>query len=183
MKFLARFTVALVIFLAAGAVAAQQSDRDRGIDLYREGKFPEAIVLLEKSIAANETDRAAWLYLGGAHVYAGDESNARKAFGKLNIKPTTPQPKYERSVKVTYKPRATYTEETRKKLSSGTVRIAVEFCGDGSIGFVFPLPTVIDRDLVQQSVNAAKGIRFEPAMKDGKPVTVINFVEYGFFIG
>ncbi len=67
-------------------------------------------------------------------------------------------------------------------MSSGTVRIAVEFRADGTIGFTFPLKSPIDRELVQQSVDAVKGIRFEPAMKDGKPLTVINFVEYGFMV-
>lgn len=104
-----------------------------------------------------------------------------KAFGNSNIKQSAPPPKYEKTVKITYKPRAGYTNELRLNLSSGTVRIAVEFQADGTIGFVFPLQTV-NMDLVPPSVNAAKGIQFEPAIKDGKPVTVIYLVEYGFSI-
>ena len=183
MKFLARFTVVLGIFLSAAAVAAQQTDRDRGIDLYSEGKFADAIPVLEKSVAVDPTDRAAWLYLGASYVHTGEEEKATNAFKKSNVRGNVPQPKYDSSVNVTYKPRATYTERARRKMSSGSVRIAVEFLADGTIGFVFPLKTPVDPELVQQSVDAAKGIRFEPAMKNGKPVTVVNFVEYGFRIG
>jgi len=182
MKFLASFAATLVIFVSAGAVAAQQSDRDRGIDLYRDGKFTEAMVLLEKSVAANEKDRAAWLYLGGAYVHAGDETKARNAFEKSNAKPTVPQPKYERSVKLTNRPRPKYTEKARGNHASGTVRIAIELRADGAVGFVFPLQT-IKQDLIQPSLDAAKGTQFEPAMKDGKAVTVITMFQYGYWIG
>ncbi len=182
MKFLARLTVVLAIFVSVGAVAAQRPDRDRGIDLYREGKYVEAIDVLEKTVAANEKDRAAWLYLGGAYVHAGDETKARNAFEKSNAKPTVPQPKYERSVKLTNRPRPKYTEKARGNRASGTVRIAIELRADGTVGFVFPLQT-IKQDLIQPSLDAAKGTQFEPAMKDGKPVTVITMFQYGYWIG
>src|SRR6185503_20138641 len=183
MKHLIRRNAILVMFLLAGTAFAQQTERDRGIDLYREGKFADAISVLEKSVAADESDRAAWLYLAGAYIHTDEKSKAMKAFDKSRVRPTAPQPKYDKSVKVTYKPHPTYTDQARKRMSSGTVRIAVEFRADGTIGFAFPLQTLVDPELVQQSVNAAKGIRFEPAMKNGEVVTVINLVEYGFWIG
>ena len=183
MKFVFRCAIILSIFLVASAVSAQQTDRDSGIDLYREGKFKEAIALLEKCVAADETDRAAWIYLGGAYVHTGESAKAVTAFSKSSVRPTGAQPKYDSSVKITYKPRATYSETGRRNLSSGTVRVFVEFRADGKIGFVFPLPSTVDPSLVQQSILAARGIKFEPAVKDGKPVTVINVTEYGFWIG
>ena len=183
MKILKLLVTFFVFFLLASAAIAQGSDRDQGIDLYREGRFSEAIELLKKSVVADETDRAAWIFLGGAYLHADEESEAANAFERSHIRPTSPQPKYERSVKVTYKPQPRYSEKARRHLSSGTVRIAVEFRADGTIGFTFPLPTTVDSTLIQQSIEAAKGIRFEPATKDGKPVTVINLVEYGFWIG
>jgi len=178
-----KFLSLLTIFLLTSAAFAQQTDRDKGIDLYREGKFKEAIHLLEKSVAADETDRAAWTYLGGAYVNIGENDKATKAFVKSKVRPTSAQPKYESSVRVTYKPRATYSEEGRRNLSSGTVRIFVEFRSDGKIGFAFALPSSIDPSLVRQSIEASRGIKFEPAVKNGKPVTVINITEYGFGVG
>lgn len=60
MKFARVVTFVFVVMSVTSAIAQDQpSDRDRGIDLYREGKFTEAITVLEAAVAANETDRAA----------------------------------------------------------------------------------------------------------------------------
>jgi outer membrane biosynthesis protein TonB len=172
-------TVAMFI---SSSVFAQQSDRDRGIDLYREGKFPEAISALETAVAANENDRIAWIFLGGGYVHADDETKALSAFRrsrevKQAVRPAT----YDRSVKVTYKPQPRYPRQARANMSTGRIQVAVEFRADGTIGFTFPIAPP-SNELIPPSTEAAKGIRFEPAIKDGKPVTVINIVEYGYWI-
>jgi hypothetical protein len=181
MKFSKVISFVFVVMSVTSAIAQQdQSDRDRGIDLYREGKFAEAIVALEAATVSNESDRAAWMYLGGAYANTDQEGKASKAFGRMSgTKQAGPPPRYDKSVKITWKPRPGYTDEARRNGSSGTVRVAVEFRADGKIGFTFPLPTLI-RDLIPPSINAAKQIKFEPAVKDGKPITVINIVEYGY---
>ena len=182
MKTVVKLFPVLVLFVVATSVAGQQSERERGIELYREGKFSEAIELLEKSVAANENDRSAWLYLGGAYVHTGRPDAAMKAFRrkpdtKLMVPPTT----FDKTAKVISNPQARYSQEARRKRSSSTVRIAIELRADGTIGFVFPLETGLDDSLLRPAVEAAKGIRFEPAIKNGVPVTAINFVEYSFW--
>lgn len=179
MKFVIRFGVVCTIFLFSLTVSAQKSDRDIAIDLYRQGKFTDAIQLLEKSVAANEGDRMAWMFLGGAYINAGEKDKAAKAFAKTNVRSSVAVPKYDKSVKITYKPRPVYTNEARRNMSSGVIRVAIEFRSDSTVGFVFPLWNA-DSDLIEPALQAAKGIKFEPAVKDGKPVTVINIAEYGF---
>ncbi len=83
MKVLGSTGLVLAIFLLAGGSSAQQSDRDRGIGLYRDGKFTEAIESLEKSVATDKTDRAAWLFLGGAYVHTGNNENSGRSIRKL----------------------------------------------------------------------------------------------------
>lgn len=179
MKFSWMFVFLFASMLSISAIA-QQSDRDRGIDLYRDGKFAEAVTALESSVAANQNDRVAWMFLGGAYLHRDIKDKATGAFGRMSgIKQPAPPPRYDKTVKITYKPRPGYTEEARRNQSSGTIRIVVEFRADGTIGFVFPLLTS-SRDLVQPSLRAARDIKFEPAVKDGKPVTVINLIEYGY---
>jgi hypothetical protein len=65
--------------------------------------------------------------------------------------------------------------------ASGRILVAVEFRSDGKIGFTFALAPSMN-DLVSPSLEAARAIEFEPAVKNGKPVTVINLVEYGYRI-
>jgi hypothetical protein len=152
----------------------------RGIALYREGKFAEAITLLERSVATEKGDPAAWMFLAGAYLHVGEKGKATDAFKNQRVRPAVDQPKFQRTVAITYKPKAQYTESTRGRMKTGTVRIAVEFKADGTIGFVFALPTTLDRELVEQSVIAAKGMKFDPAIQNEKPVTVIKFAEYNF---
>jgi len=83
-------------------------------------------------------------------------------------------------VKVTHKPRPSYTEEARKRARTGSVKIVVEFLADGTLGFVFPLETAMDEGLLGSAIEAAKGMRFEPAVKNGIAVTEINYVGYSF---
>ncbi|HVF29782.1 MAG TPA: tetratricopeptide repeat protein [Pyrinomonadaceae bacterium] len=173
--------VLLALLFTASPVLAQQTDRDLGISLYREGKFSEAIQLLEKSVATQASDPAAWMFLGGAYVHTGEKEKAASAFGKSRGRPVVAQPKFQRTVGITHKPSAGYTEAARRKMQSGSVRIAIELRADGTIGFVFALPTTLDRELISESLNAAKGMKFEPAIQNEKPVTVIKFAEYTFF--
>lgn len=89
-----------------------------------------------------------------------------------NTKATTP-------LKIISKPRAESTEESRKNQVQGTVTLRVTFLADGTIGTISPVRGLPD-GLTAQAIEAAKKIRFEPATKDGKPITVVKLVEYSF---
>lgn len=84
-------------------------------------------------------------------------------------------------MKILAKPRAAYTTKARSDNVQGTVVLKVQFRGDGTIGaisVVKGLPYV----LTEQSIAAAREIRFEPARVDGKPVTVSKTIEYTFLV-
>jgi tetratricopeptide (TPR) repeat protein len=174
------FSVVVVLVLSTAAVA-QQSDRDRGIDLYREGKFTEAISALETAVASNPDDRIAWAFLGGGYVHADDKGKALSPFRKSHeIKQPAPPPTYDRNAKITHKPLPRYPRSARMGGVSARTLVAVELRSDGKIGFAFALAPTMN-DFVQPSLKAAWAIEFEPAIKNGNPVTVIKFVEYGYW--
>lgn len=77
------------------------------------------------------------------------------------------------------KPTPTYTDEARKNGASGSVKLRVTFLDSGTIGDVIPLNTLPD-GLTESAVEAAKSIKFQPATKNGTPVTVVKLVEYSF---
>lgn len=72
-----------------------------------------------------------------------------------------------------------YTEQARKNGTSGTIRLQVAFLSSGEIGDVVPLNTLPD-GLTESAVEAAKSIKFKPATKNGKPLTVTKIIEYSF---
>ena len=77
-------------------------------------------------------------------------------------------------------------EESNPNHINGTVRFRVTFLKTGKIGdvtFVSANPSVnqvTKNGLLRASAKAAKKIKFEPATKDGEPITVTKVVEFAF---
>jgi protein TonB len=81
--------------------------------------------------------------------------------------------------RVTFKPEPQYTEDARKNQITGTVMLQAIFTANGqvtSIRAVKELPF----GLTEKAIAAARQIRFEPAMKDGHPVSMYMHLEYNF---
>jgi len=84
-------------------------------------------------------------------------------------------------VKIISKPKPGYTNEARQNQVTGTVRLRVVFTASGQIGSVSSV-SGLPNGLTEQAISAAKGIRFEPAMKNGVAVSSQSIVEYTFSI-
>ena len=56
-------------------------DRDRGIQLYKQGNVKTAVQALNAAVKKNKEEGEAWYYLGLARLHSNDQKNARKAFG------------------------------------------------------------------------------------------------------
>jgi TonB family protein len=80
---------------------------------------------------------------------------------------------------ILYKEKAKYTEEARQNKIQGTVVLNVVFTADGriiSIRVVRGLPD----GLTEKAIEAAQKIRFNPAVKNGAPVSVRGNLEFSF---
>jgi TonB family protein len=84
-------------------------------------------------------------------------------------------------VKIVSKPRPGYTDAARVNNIQGTVILKVTFLANGSIGGVSVVKG-LPNGLTEQAIAAAKGIRFEPAQRAGRPYAVNKNVEYSFTI-
>ena len=171
-------------FIFAIPVAGQDNDRDRGIALYREGNYTEAAAALRKAIETDKRDGPAWRYLGAALVNLGEDEEALKAFSQGNLNPATfsaERQKYDPYLKVLNKRPAPYTPEARRLGIQGEVMVIVELRADGKVGFVFP-KTTLPAGLTENVIEAARGIRFTPAVQNGVPVTTIQLLAYNFSI-
>ena len=80
---------------------------------------------------------------------------------------------------ILYREKAQYTKEAKDNKVEGTVVLSVVFGADGQIGDVKVIRGLPD-GLTQKAIEAASKIRFEPAMKDGQPVSVRGNLEYSF---
>jgi len=81
--------------------------------------------------------------------------------------------------KITYREKAKYTEEARYSITHGTVVLNVVFNSDGRITDIRVVRGLPD-GLTEKAIEAAVKIRFEPARKDGQPVSVRLNLEFKF---
>ncbi len=81
--------------------------------------------------------------------------------------------------RVLSKPEPTYTEEARKNSVTGTVVLRCVFAEDGKVRAIMPLVR-LPLGLTMRAIVAARQIRFTPATKDGKPVSMWMQLEYNF---
>ncbi len=257
-----QFGITLCLFLAlvflgtSNNTTAQQpasnpsEDRDRGIQLYKQGDTNGAVAVLRAVVKQDKVDGDAWHYLGLALARAGDRSAARKAFENAanlridnlfnfnytsaprtdeerkarwqatlarlkdaldsveNYMALTPKPSsdwrtrldnlradkeyYEQGptgifsgkevttkARIVSKPEPSYTEEARRHEVVGTVVLRAVFAFDGTVRNIVVFRG-LTHGLNEKAIQAARKIRFIPATKEGKPVSMWMQLEYNF---
>ena len=80
---------------------------------------------------------------------------------------------------ILYREKAKYTEEARQNKIQGTVVLQVVFHVNGSITDVKVVRGLPD-GLTEKAIEAARKIRFNPAVKNGAPVSVRGTLEFTF---
>lgn len=94
---------------------------------------------------------------------------------------TKEYPAGTKPLQIVSKPRAYYTDEARNNCITGTVLIKITFFKDGRVG-KFKVLKGLNYGLSEQAIAAAKKIKFEPALKNGKAITVTKKITYNFNI-
>jgi hypothetical protein len=92
------------------------------------------------------------------------------------------QRSHDQAVKITFKPQPAYPDQSGGSICvQGTVILRIEFMNTGEIGRIVPVKG-LPNGLTENTIESARKIRFIPATKAGKPVTVFRQVEYTFSI-
>lgn len=81
--------------------------------------------------------------------------------------------------RVISKPEPTYTESARKNQITGTVVLRAVFSSGGTVTNISTIRGLPD-GLTERAISAAKQIKFVPAQKDGRPVSMWMQLEYNF---
>ena len=84
-------------------------------------------------------------------------------------------------LRVTFQPKATYTDEARANDVQGGVRLKITLLASGEVGSIVPV-TRLPYGLTEKAIEAARQIRFEPKTVNGVPVSVTVTREYTFTI-
>ena len=177
-----KFVAVFIMILCVSVFAAAQTESERGIELYEKGDYPAATEVLEKATQTGNKDGIAWRFLGMAYARTKNFKKARKAFDKADdFKDEDLNKLYDTPPKIISKPPPRYTDQARSNLITGKIKIAVELGADGKIRYLVPIRG-LPYGLTENAVKAASEIKFEPAVKNDKAVTVIKLVEYSFDI-
>jgi len=109
------------------------------------------------------------LFVGAANAQTDGNSNKDE-------KKTEKQEK-DRPLKIIRKP---FAAIGKCEQSSGRITVRVTFDKSAKVTDVETVKSSSCSSFDKNAVNAAKGIKFNPAVKDGEPVTVKKLVEYNF---
>jgi TonB family protein len=85
----------------------------------------------------------------------------------------------QKKVRLGMKPEPSYTEDARKNAVTGTVVLKCVFRSNGSVTDI-RLVTGLPYGLSERAIDAARKIKFIPAIKDGKFVSMWMQLEYNF---
>jgi len=99
----------------------------------------------------------------------------------VSIKPLEHSRSRTGKLQITSKPLAKFTDDARRNGTEGSIRLRVVFTASGQIGNVVSLSELPD-GLTEQAIAAAKQIKFEPAFRNGVPISVTKIIEYNFTI-
>jgi TonB family protein len=80
---------------------------------------------------------------------------------------------------IIYKEKARYTEQARQRQIQGTVILRATFSADGRITDIRVIRG-LPEGLTESAILAAQRIRFQPALRNGQPVTVHASLEFNF---
>ena len=142
----------------------------------RNARYLEAAGALEKylELDPNTKYKQTWIeQLDSLRFYvsARDEgSSANRAYSGKEV--TT-------KARVLAKPEPRYSEDARKRGVTGTVVLRCIFAADGTPKH-FIVVAGLPYGLTENALAAARKIRFTPATRDGKPVSMFIQLEYNF---
>ena len=85
----------------------------------------------------------------------------------------------QKKVRLGMKPEPSYTEDARQNAVTGTVVLKCVFASNGSVTNI-RLITGLPYGLTEKAIDAASKIKFIPAIKDGKFVSMWIQLEYNF---
>lgn len=79
------------------------------------------------------------------------------------------------------RPEPAYTEEARRNRVSGQITLRLVLAADGKVTHVLPLKS-LSHGLTDKAMDAARAIRFRPAIKNGRPVSQAVLINYSFVV-
>jgi TonB family protein len=160
---------ALVTFLIDDVLSSEVVSENK------KDRLRQAAEALEKylQLTPNDSNRATWVQqLESLRIHAHSSKPGEKKLVFSGKEVTT-------KARVISKPEPIYTEEARRNGVTGTVVLRCVFTAAGEVKHCL-IVKALPLGLTEQSLNAARKVKFVPAMIDGQSVNLYIQLEYNF---
>jgi TonB family protein len=127
----------------------------------------EEILALHPAEEENWRERrdTMWLYAQPASPPA-----SRSVFGGTEV---------QKRARLLDPPAAAYPDQARAAKAKGEVRLRLVLAGDGTVKNIFPMKP-LKYGLTEAAIEAARQIKFKPAVRNGQPVSQFATLSYEF---
>jgi TonB family protein len=135
--------------------------------------FGRAATTVAEIIALNPPNREMWQErLDTLRLYSQPVSSPdqRTIYGSGEV---------QQSARVLETPLAVYTDEALAAKIHGGVRLRLVLASDGTVKYVFPIKS-LGHGLTESAMEAARRIKFEPAVRNGEPASQFVTFVYEF---
>lgn len=135
--------------------------------------FAKAATTVEELIKVDPANAETWReLLETLRLYSQPISSPdqRTVFGSGEVK---------KKARVIDSPRAVYTDEARANKVKGEVRLRLVLAADGSVKNIFPIKS-LGHGLTESAVEAARKIKFQPAIRNDQPASQFATFVYEF---
>lgn len=135
--------------------------------------FADAGATIEEILKLHPANEASWQeQLETMRLYSQPISppQTRSVFGSTEVKKTA---------RLLDAPAAVYTDPALQAKAKGEVRLRLVLAADGTVKNIFPMKP-LKYGLTEAAIEAARRIKFEPAIRDGRPVSQFATLSYEF---
>lgn len=136
-------------------------------------RFSEAGATVDEILKLNPREAAMWRELRDTlAVYAVPVGppQTRSVFGAGEVK---------QRARLLESPSAVYPDEARAAGITGEVRLRLVLAADGTVKYLFPMKS-LKHGLTEAAMEAARQIKFDPAIRLGQPVSQFATLSYEF---
>ena len=135
--------------------------------------FADAGKTIDEILALNPPDAEKWRERSDTMwLYSQPSSppSSRTVYGASEV---------QRKARLVDRPAAAYSEAARAAKAKGEVRLRLVLASDGTVKYIFPMKP-LKHGLTEAAIEAAQKIKFEPAIRDGKPASQFATLSYEF---
>jgi TonB family protein len=175
-RFQKQFQAIEYLFANGPAKRVYPPDFKRRLAIWQDelaNSFAAAGATADEILKLNPPDQANWLELHDTlllYAQPNTPPEKRNVFGATEV---------QKRARLLDAPAADYPDAARAAKATGEVRLEMVLAADGTVKNIFPMKP-LEHGLTESAFDAARKIKFTPAVRNGQPVSQFLILSYEF---